>query len=54
VEACLQYDVARDVFGNPFRPAALDPAWLTSTAVALAKQMYGSGDCSTLPILADA
>jgi hypothetical protein len=43
-----------DVFGNPFRPAALDPQWLTSTVLALARQMYGSRDFSAMPILADA
>ena len=45
---------ARDVFGNPFRPAAVDPTWLTSTAVATARQMYESRDFSAMPILADA
>ena len=44
----------RDIFGNPFRPVAFDPAWRTSTAVALAKQMYESRDFGAMPILADA
>jgi hypothetical protein len=44
----------RDIFGNPFRPVTLNPDWLTSTAVALAKQMYESRDFSAMPILADA
>jgi hypothetical protein len=44
----------RDIFGNPFRPVAFDPAWRTSTAVALAKHMYESRDFSPMPILADA
>jgi hypothetical protein len=43
-----------DIFGNPFRPAAFDPAWRTSTATALARQMYESRDFSAMPILADA
>jgi hypothetical protein len=47
-------DLLRDVFGNPFRPAAADPSWLTSTVVALASQMYDSRDFSPMPILADA
>jgi hypothetical protein len=45
---------SRDIFGNPFRPAAFDPDWRTSTAVALARQMYDSRDFSAMPILADA
>jgi hypothetical protein len=44
----------RDIFGNPFRPVAFDPAWRTSTAVALAQQMYDSRDFSLMPILGDA
>jgi hypothetical protein len=44
----------RDIFGNPFRPVAIDPAWLTSTVLALARQMYDSRDFSAMPILADA
>ena len=49
-----QIVLVRDVFGNPFRPAALDPAWLTSTAIAIARQMYESRDFGAMPILADA
>src|SRR5205823_4111940 len=37
----------RDIFGNPFRPATLGPSWLTSTVVALARQIYESRDFST-------
>jgi len=44
----------RDIFGNPFRPVSFDPNWRTSTAVALAKQMYDTRDFSAMPILADA
>ena len=44
----------RCVFGNPFRPVIADPSWLTSTVVALARQMYESRDFSAMPILADA
>ena len=43
-----------DIFGNPFRPATLDPSWRTSTAVALARGMYESRDFGAMPILADA
>jgi hypothetical protein len=44
----------RDIFGNPFRHVAADPAWLTSTVVSLARQMYEGRDFSAMPILADA
>src|SRR5262249_13726632 len=53
-EESAQSDLVRCVFGNPFRPVAVDAAWLTSTVVALAKQMYESRDFSPMPILADA
>src|SRR5207253_1637200 len=49
-----QADLLRDIFGNPFRPVAFNPAWRTSTAVALAQQMYDSRDFGAMPILADA
>ncbi|MBP3959963.1 hypothetical protein J8F10_32375 [Gemmata sp. G18] len=39
---------------TPFRPVALDPAWLTSTVVALAQGIYDGGAFDRLPILADA
>jgi hypothetical protein len=53
-EKAYQHPRLRDIFGNPFRPAVVDPAWLTSTVAALATQMYESRDFSTMPILADA
>jgi hypothetical protein len=46
--------VARDIFGNPFRPVAFADEWRTSTAVAVAQQMYDSRDFGAMPILADA
>ena len=49
-----QSDLVRDVFGNPFRPSAIDPAWRTSTVLALARGMYESRDFGAMPILADA
>ncbi|MBN9122285.1 MAG: hypothetical protein J0I06_24620 [Planctomycetes bacterium] len=39
---------------TPFRSAVLDPAWLTSTVLAMARYAYDSGDSSAVPILADA
>jgi hypothetical protein len=44
----------RDIFGNPFRPVAFPPAWRTSTAVVMARQIYESRDFGAMPILADA
>ncbi|MBN9523696.1 hypothetical protein J0H58_35155 [bacterium] len=44
----------RDVFGNPFRPVAFDPAWRTEAVVALARGMYESRDFAPMPVLADA
>jgi len=53
-EAADQAAVARDIFGNPFRPVTLTPAWRTGTAIALAQAMYDSRDFGAMPILADA
>jgi hypothetical protein len=50
----IQAELIRDIFGNPFRPVTFDTNWRTSTAVALAQQMYDTRDFSTMPILADA
>ncbi|MBP3958436.1 hypothetical protein J8F10_24575 [Gemmata sp. G18] len=45
----------RDIFGPlSFRSVIFSPSWRTSTAVALASQMYESRDFSAMPILADA
>ncbi len=49
-----QVALARDIFGNPFRPVSFDNVWQTSSAVALAQRMYESRDFSLMPILADA
>ncbi|VTR94122.1 Uncharacterized protein OS=Sorangium cellulosum (strain So ce56) GN=sce5710 PE=4 SV=1 [Gemmata massiliana] len=49
-----QAALLRDIFGNPFRPVTFSPSWRTSTAVALASQMYESRDFGAMPILADA
>jgi hypothetical protein len=53
-ESAIQVGLLRDIFGNPFRPAAFDPAWRTSTVAAIARQMYESRDFGAMPILADA
>jgi hypothetical protein len=53
-ERAAQCDFVRDIFGNPFRTVGLDPSWVTSTVVSLARRMYESRDFSAMPILADA
>ncbi|MBA4064380.1 MAG: hypothetical protein C0501_11835 [Isosphaera sp.] len=44
----------REIFGNPFRHVVVDPAWRTSTVVALAAGVYDERAFDRLPILADA
>jgi hypothetical protein len=47
----------RDIFGNPFRPVAVEPTWLTwndSTVVKMAQPIYDDRAFDRLPILADA
>lgn len=53
--------LARDVFGNPFRPVSLDRAWLTSSVLGVAQAAYeerrlpeGTLDQTRLAVLADA
>jgi hypothetical protein len=53
-EHATQLQLARDIFGNPFRPVTFSDAWRTSTTAALARQMYESRDFGAMPILADA
>ncbi|MBY0456198.1 MAG: hypothetical protein K2V38_02555 [Gemmataceae bacterium] len=50
----VQVQIAKEIFGNPFRPVAFASAWRTDTAIALARQVYESRDFSAMPILADA
>jgi hypothetical protein len=48
-------ELVRDIYGpDPFNPPSFDAAWRTSTAVAIAQQMYESRDFGAMPILADA
>jgi len=53
-EMAKQGDFLRDIFGNPFQPVALNPAWQTSTVTALARAIYTDRAFERLPILADA
>jgi hypothetical protein len=53
-EQMAQVALLRDIFGNPFRPVAVDPAWLMSDVRILAEGVYQERAFDLLPILADA
>jgi hypothetical protein len=56
-EYSLQADDLRDIFGNPFCPAAVDPHWLAwnnATIAKLARVIYDERAFDHLLILADA
>ncbi len=53
-ERVAQTILLRDIFGNPFRKVTLNPAWLTSTVLALATGIYDERAFDRMPILADA
>jgi hypothetical protein len=53
-EAQQQASILRDLFGNPFRPVAFDPAWRTPNVFAVAQSIYAERRFADLPILADA
>ena len=46
--------LVREVAGNPFRPVAPEPSWLTSDVLALARGIYEEKAFDRMPILADA
>jgi hypothetical protein len=50
-------NIIRDIFGNPFRPSTIDPAWLTwnnRTVPKLAQTIYDDRRYDIMPILGDA
>jgi hypothetical protein len=53
-EGNTQADLVRCFFGNPFRPVAVDPTWLTPGVVELARTTYEDRAFDHLPVLADA
>ena len=53
-EQAAQCERLRDVVGNPFRPVAVDPNWLTAGVVRLTREIYEERTYDRLPILADA
>lgn len=46
--------VIREMFGNPFRPVNVDPAWITTTVKQIATGIYDEKAFDRMPILADA
>ena len=54
VEEASQCDLLRETFGNPFRPATVDPEWRTSDVLALGRGIYEDRAFERMPILADA
>ena len=53
-ESKAHCDIIRDIFGNPFRLVAFDPAWCTEHTLGLALRMYDDREFAAMPILADA
>jgi hypothetical protein len=56
-ERQAQCQLFREVFGNPFCPMALDPAWLTWNAGAvfrIAERIYEERRFEAMPVLGDA
>lgn len=53
-ERWVQVDLLRDIFGNPFRPITLNPAWRTPTVISLGETIYSEEAFDLLPILGDA
>jgi hypothetical protein len=56
-EEVAQAHLVREMFGNPHRPAVLDPAWLTwngGTVHRIAQAIYNERAFDRMPILADA
>jgi hypothetical protein len=56
-EAATQAALVRCMFGNPFRPAVIDPPlvrWNDSTVVKIAQAIYDDRTFDLMPILADA
>jgi hypothetical protein len=52
-EPAIQADLVRDVIGNPFRPATLDPSALTPLTRSLAEAAYAGRSSSPTAELAD-
>lgn len=46
--------LVREIFGDPFRQVEVDPAWLTSDVVALAREIYAKRAFDQMWVLEDA
>ena len=53
-ELLAQAELIRDIFGDPFRPVCVDPAWLTPGVVELAQGIYDDRAFDRMLVLADA
>jgi hypothetical protein len=56
-ELAITAEEVREIAGNPFRPVAVDPAWLAwndGTVVKLAQGIYDDRAFDRMPVLADA
>jgi hypothetical protein len=49
-----QAELLRCLFGNPFRPAEVQPQWRTETVLQLAQSIHEGRTFDILPVLADA
>jgi hypothetical protein len=49
-----QNGLIHEVFGNPFRPITVDPAWLTPKVKTFAQAIYDDRAFERMPELADA
>ena len=49
-----QVQILHDLFGNPFRPVAIDPSWRMPAVVNLAETIYEHRAFDCLPLLAGA
>ncbi|OAI54111.1 hypothetical protein AYO44_15430 [Planctomycetaceae bacterium SCGC AG-212-F19] len=52
-ELASRANLLREIFGNPFRPMTVDPAWRTATVISLAQAIYDERAFDRMPILAD-
>ncbi len=48
-----QAELLHHIFGNPFHPITINPAWITPTVTALAQKIYDDRTFDQLPTLAD-
>lgn len=54
VKAEPEAEILRDVFGNPYRPVAMEAGWSTEVVRTLARVIYHERRYEDMPVLADA